>query len=155
MYSASESSLPSWDSAYQRELNNVAESEDADIEDVSEVWFTFDSIKRALAWIEKEPKITHSSRLPPTSHVSSEFSLRILDVGCGNAAILLEMAGSGYTELFGVDYSEGAIELAQAFAERAGATLALEARPTAGCTLMADPRPAGGAVRGPLYRRCL
>ena len=41
---------------------------------------------------------------------------RFIDIGCGNAAVLLELAEKGYTQLTGIDYSEGAIGLARRLA---------------------------------------
>ncbi|CAB0014303.1 unnamed protein product [Nesidiocoris tenuis] len=36
---------------------------------------------------------------------------RIVDLGCGNGMMLVELAREGFTELTGVDYSESAIDL--------------------------------------------
>ena len=46
---------------------------------------------------------------------SNSPSYSILDLGCGNGRILLELGKKGYTCLTGVDYSPKAIELASAF----------------------------------------
>ena len=45
-------------------------------------------------------------------------SSRIVDLGCGNGHLLLELAGEGYQELVGIDYSEPAIKLAKAVAKQ-------------------------------------
>jgi EEF1A lysine methyltransferase 2 len=52
----------------------------------------------------------------------------IIDLGCGNAAILLELAKNGFTHLTGIDYSAGAIELARRFAIRDGVDIKLAVR---------------------------
>ena len=96
------------------------------LEDVSEVWFSFDSVRRALSWITSNEMITKDKRYCLLLSLQARFcgsrsysfirdsqSIRILDLGCGNAAILLELAKRGYTNLTGVDYSAGAIELAE------------------------------------------
>jgi len=38
---------------------------------------------------------------------------KIIDVGCGNAMTLVELAKKGFTNLIGVDYSEKAVDLAR------------------------------------------
>jgi len=38
---------------------------------------------------------------------------KIIDVGCGNAMTLVELAKKGFTNLMGVDYSEKAVDLAR------------------------------------------
>lgn len=39
---------------------------------------------------------------------------RIIDIGCGNGVTLLELGEKGFENLLGVDYSEKAIQLAEA-----------------------------------------
>ncbi|XP_003375798.1 excinuclease ABC, C subunit [Trichinella spiralis] len=60
---------------------------------------------RMVKWLEERENIIpkHSS---------------ILDLGCGNASLLLNLAKRGYSNLTGIDYSDSAIQLAQAKANR-------------------------------------
>ncbi|XP_064632504.1 EEF1A lysine methyltransferase 2-like [Lineus longissimus] len=82
-----------WDGAYSTELKNFKE-----LGDVGEVWFGEETLARMVRWLEK-------SEIPRDSS--------ILDVGCGNGMFLVELAKEGFTNLTGVDYSMGAIELAK------------------------------------------
>lgn len=84
-----------WDSSYVLELNNFK-----DHGDVGEVWFGEDSALRVVRWMSS------------TEAISSEDS--VIDLGCGNGMLLVELAEEGFTNLTGVDYSEAAIKLAQA-----------------------------------------
>ncbi|KAI8350330.1 S-adenosyl-L-methionine-dependent methyltransferase, partial [Choanephora cucurbitarum] len=43
---------------------------------------------------------------------------RIVDLGCGNGHLLLELSAEGYKSLHGIDYSESAITLAKAIAQQ-------------------------------------
>jgi hypothetical protein len=51
----------SWDQAYERELDNLEGCEDGDLDDLSEVWFSMDSVKRLLAWINSQPSINNET----------------------------------------------------------------------------------------------
>ncbi|ELU11590.1 hypothetical protein CAPTEDRAFT_181492 [Capitella teleta] len=105
-----------WDETYQRELKTFDE-----IKDCGEVWFGYDSVERVIRWVERQDDI--------------EENCRILDVGCGNGIMLTELADRGYTSLFGVDYSEAAIELAEKVAsEQEKDGIQYEA-----CDFLADP----------------
>ncbi|KAL1332477.1 hypothetical protein AAHE18_11G031100 [Arachis hypogaea] len=42
----------------------------------------------------------------------------VLDIGTGNGLLLQELAKQGFSDLTGMDYSEGAISLAQSVANR-------------------------------------
>ncbi|XP_067683882.1 EEF1A lysine methyltransferase 2-like isoform X2 [Haliotis asinina] len=46
----------------------------------------------------------------------------ILDLGCGNGMMLVELHGEGYKDLTGVDYSEAAVQLARNIANKEGMT---------------------------------
>ncbi|CEP15858.1 hypothetical protein [Parasitella parasitica] len=50
----------------------------------------------------------------------SQLDSRILDLGCGNGHLLLELSALGYKNLHGIDYSESAITLARSVAEKRG-----------------------------------
>lgn len=43
---------------------------------------------------------------------------RIIDLGCGNGHLLLELTNEGYKNLHGIDYSESAITLAKSIAQQ-------------------------------------
>lgn len=87
-----------WDDAYSQELVNFN-----DTGDVGEVWFGESSLYRIVKWIKSCEKITKSSLF--------------LDIGCGNGILLVKLAEHGYANLVGVDYSEGAVQLASSIAE--------------------------------------
>ncbi|KAJ1788612.1 Protein-lysine N-methyltransferase efm4, partial [Coemansia sp. RSA 2399] len=86
-----------WNSVYDRELNNFEESGD-----IGEVWFGEDTAHKMLGWVYDNVEATDA---------------RILDVGCGNGHLLLELASEGYTNLVGTDYSAQAVDLAKRVAK--------------------------------------
>ncbi|XP_053955895.1 EEF1A lysine methyltransferase 2 [Anastrepha ludens] len=87
-----------WDCSYGREIKNYKNHGD-----VGEIWFDEDSQIRVVNWILKQDNIS--------------TDVKIVDVGCGNGMILIELAREGYTDLLGVDYSQNAIELAREIAK--------------------------------------
>ncbi|KAI8084172.1 S-adenosyl-L-methionine-dependent methyltransferase [Gilbertella persicaria] len=87
-----------WDTVYDRENNNFDE-----LGDIGEVWFGEESVERMVEWV--------------TEHVQDPNS-RMVDLGCGNGHLLLELAQEGYKQLHGIDYSESAITLAKAVAQQ-------------------------------------
>ncbi|KAF6199113.1 hypothetical protein GE061_007138 [Apolygus lucorum] len=82
-----------WDSIYERDKHNFE-----DHGDVGEIWFGEDSELRILRWLTK-------SNVPTDK--------KIIDLGCGNGMMLIELAREGYNNLTGVDYCESAIELSK------------------------------------------
>jgi SAM-dependent methyltransferase len=50
----------------------------------------------------------------------SKESDRIIDLGCGNGMMLVDLAKAGYQNLIGVDYSQKAIDLARKVVNREG-----------------------------------
>ncbi|RUS77094.1 hypothetical protein EGW08_015149 [Elysia chlorotica] len=90
-----------WDAAYGRELKNFK-----DIGDVGEIWFGEDVQMRMVRWVSER------SNLPT--------SARLLDLGCGNGTLLIGLREEEFSDLTGVDYSEGAIQLAKDVAEKEG-----------------------------------
>ncbi|XP_048740927.1 EEF1A lysine methyltransferase 2-like [Ostrea edulis] len=88
-----------WDKTYDREIESFKE-----FGDVGEIWFGEDSQERVLDWLEDCGLVTIEDP--------------VLDLGCGNGIMLIEMARRGYTNLTGVDYSEGAIDLAKSVAHK-------------------------------------
>lgn len=87
-----------WEKSYATEIANYRAHGD-----VGEVWFDEDSQTRVINWMLKQP-----DTLPD--------DVRIIDLGCGNGMMLIELAREGYTNLTGMDYSPRAIELAQSIA---------------------------------------
>uniref|UniRef100_A0A1A9VU02 Protein-lysine N-methyltransferase n=1 Tax=Glossina austeni TaxID=7395 RepID=A0A1A9VU02_GLOAU len=90
-----------WDQAYSREIKNYKCHGD-----VGEIWFGEDSQFRIIDWILK--------------HYKAEHNARIIDLGCGNGMLLIELARERYVNLLGVDYSPEAITLAQKIAHDQG-----------------------------------
>ncbi|KAJ2498223.1 Methyltransferase-like protein 10 [Coemansia sp. RSA 1972] len=84
-----------WDSVYDRELHNYETTGD-----IGEIWFGSSAATKMVSFIARTTQ--------PTA--------RILDVGCGNGHLLLELASRGYTNLTGTDYSAQAVRLAQEIA---------------------------------------
>ncbi|KAK3917357.1 EEF1A lysine methyltransferase 2 [Frankliniella fusca] len=103
-----------WDSSYELELNNFN-----DHGDVGEVWFGEDSAARIVRWMSSSDIIsTHDS---------------IVDLGCGNGMLLVELAHEGFENLLGVDYSEAAVKLAQKVASSQNLDIKFET-----CDILAD-----------------
>lgn len=90
-----------WDNRYKEEIANFK-----DHGDPGEIWFGEDTVARLIKWIQKSKNISKDSK--------------ILDVGCGNGMFLIELAGEGYCNLFGVDYSEDAVTLAKSISQKQG-----------------------------------
>ncbi|KAG2205009.1 hypothetical protein INT47_002633 [Mucor saturninus] len=86
-----------WDTVYDRENNNFQE-----IGDIGEVWFGEDSVEKMVDWV--------------TEHVDDP-QCSMIDLGCGNGHLLLELSNEGFKNLYGIDYSESAITLAKAIAK--------------------------------------
>ncbi|GAB0096191.1 Protein-lysine N-methyltransferase [Sergentomyia squamirostris] len=86
-----------WDRSYEIEIRNYKSHGD-----VGEIWFDEDSQARVITWILKSDEISSNDK--------------ILDIGCGNGLILVELAQEGFNQLTGVDYSHQAIELAKSIA---------------------------------------
>ncbi|XP_055379148.1 EEF1A lysine methyltransferase 2 [Condylostylus longicornis] len=86
-----------WDTSYKNELKNYKSHGD-----VGEIWFDEDSQLRILNWILKQNINTNS---------------KIIDVGCGNAMFMIELAREGYKCLTGIDYSYNAIKLGTSIAK--------------------------------------
>lgn len=92
--------LDYWDNCYDKELNNFHNHGDP-----GEIWFGDDIVSRIIRWME-------------TSNSKVEKDSKLLDIGCGNGMFLIELANEGFTNLHGVDYSEKAVELAKAIADK-------------------------------------
>ncbi|KAK5640071.1 hypothetical protein RI129_010882 [Pyrocoelia pectoralis] len=81
-----------WEKVYRSEVRNFRNHGD-----VGEVWFGEDIADRIVKWIE--------DNVSKSSH--------ILDVGCGNGMLLVQLSRTGYLNLNGMDYSKDAITLAR------------------------------------------
>ncbi|XP_049864719.1 EEF1A lysine methyltransferase 2-like [Schistocerca gregaria] len=88
-----------WDKTYSTEIQNFE-----DHGDIGEVWFGEDSALRVVRWLCDNPEVKRDDR--------------ILDVGCGNGMLLIELAREKFCDLTGIDYSQNAIELANAVARK-------------------------------------
>ena len=96
-----------WESTYERELVTLQETADE-----GEVWFG-GKVEEAVA------AFCADLLLPPKqSSGPSPQQPRLLDVGCGNGALLLALASRGFRDLTGSDYSEKALALARAVVEK-------------------------------------
>ncbi|BFZ10353.1 hypothetical protein BsWGS_13392 [Bradybaena similaris] len=92
-----------WEETYSRELKVFH-----DVGDTGEIWFGEEVQDRIVQWL------TNKSQLSVTS--------RILDIGCGNGMLLLALRSEGFTDLTGVDYSEGAVSLSRSITQKGGIT---------------------------------
>jgi len=89
-----------WDSVYEREVKTFK-----DIGDEGEVWFGEESAESMVDWAIDEFGVSVDADKPT-----------ILDVGCGNAHLLLLFLEAGYKAsiMTGIDYSPASIELSKA-----------------------------------------
>lgn len=91
--------LDYWERRYQEEIKNFKSHGDT-----GEVWFGEDILERVVSWICKCELIAKDSS--------------IVDIGCGNGLLLVELANWGFKNLKGIDYSKKAIILAEKVAEK-------------------------------------
>lgn len=91
----------SWDTVYSREVETFE-----DLGDVGEIWFGEDTMEKVVAWIDSCEDVQHENS--------------IIDVGCGNGMMCIELHKLGYTDLTGVDYSECAVMLAKSVSRNEG-----------------------------------
>lgn len=75
-----------------------------DYGDIGEIWFGKDCMKRVVKWMCSSSLVSKSDA--------------VIDLGCGNAALLIDLEKQGFTNLIGVDYSQEAIQLAQLIKEK-------------------------------------
>ncbi|KAI1307036.1 hypothetical protein EDD11_004581 [Mortierella claussenii] len=87
-----------WDKVYDREVDNYK-----DHGDIGEIWFGEDSAMKMVDWVEE-------------NYEDCKETCSILDLGCGNGHLLLDLAELGFEDLTGIDYSPAAIKLARAVA---------------------------------------
>lgn len=67
-------------------------------------------MNRMVRWLEK----------------NVDSNARIIDLGCGNGVLSLELVEAGFKHVDGVDYSQHAIELAQKLAKDSDLELSLD-----------------------------
>uniref|UniRef100_A0A182NGY3 Protein-lysine N-methyltransferase n=1 Tax=Anopheles dirus TaxID=7168 RepID=A0A182NGY3_9DIPT len=84
-----------WENSYTRDIANYRNHGD-----VGEIWFDEDSQNRVITWIARQE-----------DEIKEDDA--IIDLGCGNGMMLIELAREGYTNLTGIDYSPKAIELSK------------------------------------------
>ena len=89
-----------WDSCYELENQNF----DCD-GDVGEVWFGEEASGRILGWLEDRCEEGQLSQAVP-----------VVDVGCGNGVLSIDLSQAGWEDVTGLDYSPGAVELARKIA---------------------------------------
>jgi SAM-dependent methyltransferase len=82
-----------WDQSYERELNNYKS-----FGDYGEVWFGLKINKLIVDWINQN---------------LNKESDAILDIGCGNGLVLIQLAKKKFKQLFGCDYSSNSIKLCE------------------------------------------
>jgi 2-polyprenyl-3-methyl-5-hydroxy-6-metoxy-1,4-benzoquinol methylase len=96
-----------WNEAYLVEKKNFNE-----YGDVGEVWFGEDVALMIVRWL-------HSSDL-----VKKDDS--VIDLGCGNGMLLIELAREGFIDLTGVDYSQNAIDFGESIMKTLDMTIRYE-----------------------------
>lgn len=99
--------LTYWNTHYSTECSNFSHNGDT-----GDVWFGEDILEKTTDWIER--------------HITDKKSA-IVDIGCGNGMTLIDLSVRGYTNLTGIDYSENAVRLAKAIAEKNRADIRYEA----------------------------
>ncbi|XP_063221718.1 EEF1A lysine methyltransferase 2 isoform X6 [Bacillus rossius redtenbacheri] len=88
-----------WDDTYSTEMENFF-----DHGDVGEVWFGEDTSLRVARWLASCELVRKDAP--------------VVDLGSGNGMQLIDLAREGFTDLTGVDYSQTAVDLARAVAEK-------------------------------------
>lgn len=110
-----------WDASYSEDLANFQEHGHA-----GEIWFGADVMDTVAAWTKSLCNIIQGGILSGNDSIKCEVDENVfskypvLDVGTGNGLLLQALAKQGFTDLTGIDYSEGAIELARNLAARDG-----------------------------------
>ncbi|KAG0335061.1 hypothetical protein BG004_000157 [Podila humilis] len=88
-----------WDKIYNRDNINYK-----DHGDIGEIWFGEASAVKMVDWVEEH-------------YEDEKETCAVLDLGCGNGHLLLDLAELGFEDLTGIDYSPAAIQLAQQVAK--------------------------------------
>lgn len=87
-----------WDHLYEQEVKNFD-----DHGEEGEVWFGMAAERRVIDWVSKN---------------TDQKSAFIVEVGCGNGHLCLSLAKKGYLSVYGIDYSESAVRMSNALAQR-------------------------------------
>lgn len=87
-----------WDKCYETESDNYK-----DFGDFGEIWFGIKNSLKIIEWIDR--------------HIDKENDL-VLDIGCGNGLVVIQLAKKGFKQLFGVDYSSNSIQLCKQIAQK-------------------------------------
>jgi len=90
-----------WENVYQRENQNFQENGDE-----GEVWFGEDAMNRMVKFLDKMVEENLIQNNDP-----------VVDLGTGNGVMLRELDEFGFTNIFGLDYAEGSVELARSVCE--------------------------------------
>ena len=93
-----------WDTSYATEIENFDSHGDP-----GEVWFGEEAAARVVAWLEDRE-----------TEGELQYSNRLVDLGCGNGMLCVDLAQAGWLNVTGLDYSPGAVELARKVAARCG-----------------------------------
>lgn len=88
-----------WEKCYENELKQFDRYGDP-----GEIWFGYDIVNRLKRWLK------NASTIKTDAH--------IVDLGCGNGMLLIELATEGFKNLTGLDYSENAISLCNKVAQK-------------------------------------
>ncbi|KAI4387644.1 hypothetical protein MLD38_000062 [Melastoma candidum] len=113
-----------WNAAYADELTNFREHGLT-----GEIWFGADVMHVVTSWTRSLCLEISRGRLPISDSFKEEpvedadkylCDWSVLDLGTGNGLLLQELAKEGFSDLTGIDYSEGAVELARSLANRDG-----------------------------------
>ncbi|MQM19683.1 hypothetical protein Taro_052691 [Colocasia esculenta] len=103
-----------WDNAYAEDLANFHEHGHA-----GEVWFGMEVMDTVASWTKN--LCTSMSQHDVGDDVPKDLSSwSVLDIGTGNGLLLQELARQGFSDLTGIDYSGGAMDLARSLATRNG-----------------------------------
>lgn len=79
-----------WESCYRQEIANYNH-----YQDIGEIWFGSNLMRKIVAWI----KDNIDNKLSP-----------ILDIGCGNGHLIIELNKAGFHHLTGLDYAASSIQ---------------------------------------------
>ncbi|KAE8679748.1 putative S-adenosyl-L-methionine-dependent methyltransferases superfamily protein [Hibiscus syriacus] len=96
----------------------------------AEIWIGADIIDTFTSWTKSlcidisqghMPNHVDEAKCEPVSQDEKYLSCwSVLDIGTGNGLLLQELAKQGFTDLTGIDYSEGTIDVARSHADRDG-----------------------------------
>lgn len=113
-----------WDASYAEDLTNFHEHGHA-----GEIWFGAEVMGTIVAWTKNLCLNLPQGRIA-VDEGDGKYALdgftnnfadwSVLDIGTGNGLLLQELAKTGFSDLTGTDFSEGAIDLSRNLAARNG-----------------------------------